>query len=197
MERKASIKRQTSETKITVELVLDSIKDPVIESGVPFFDHMLATMCKYGRFWMNLKCAGDNDIDDHHSIEDIGISMGRAFREALGDKSGIVRFGNSIIPMEDSLALVAVDLSGRPFFKYSGPELNGTIGKYSEELTGEFLRSFSMNSGMNLHVKVFYGENRHHMHETVFKALGMSLFKAVSLDGSLEGSPLSTKGKIE
>ncbi len=196
MERKGSSKRKTSETDITVELILESRKPSEISSGVPFFDHMLGSMSKHGRFFLKLLCKGDNDVDDHHSVEDIGITMGQALKEALGDKSGITRFGDVTIPMDDALTLVAIDLSGRPFYKYSGPELSGYIGDFSEELTDEFLRALATHAGINLHVTVFYGQNKHHVHETIYKALGIAVYKAASMDDFLKGDVLSTKGTI-
>ena len=188
--------RKTGETEVSVELVLDSVKKSEINSGVPFFDHMLESMSKHGSVRMKLTCAGDRAVDDHHSVEDIGISLGQALKQALGDKTGISRFGHVTIPMDDALTLVAIDLSGRPYYKYTGPELTGSVGAFNEELTDEFLRALAMNAGINLHVKVFYGQNRHHVHETIFKALGIALYMAVSKDESLRGEVLSTKGTI-
>jgi imidazoleglycerol-phosphate dehydratase len=196
MERKGSVTRKTKETDITAELLLDSIQKSEIDTGVPFFDHMLESMSRHGRFRLKLSCKGDREIDDHHSVEDIGICLGLAFKQALGDKSGIVRFGDTTIPMDDALTMVAVDISGRPFYKYTGPLLTGTIATYSEELTDEFLRSFAINAGVNLHVMVYYGQNKHHVHETIFKALGISMYKAASTDVSLKGEVPSTKGML-
>lgn len=196
MKRHGMVNRKTKETDISIDLVLESIEQSKINSGVPFFDHMLASMSRHGRFCLDLTCKGDREIDDHHSVEDVGIALGQAFKQALGDKSGIKRFGDATIPMDDALTLVAIDLSGRPYYKYTGPGLNSTIGAYSEELTDEFLRAFSMNAGVNLHVSVFYGQNKHHVHETIFKALGLALAKAVAVDESLGGQIPSTKGII-
>ncbi|OQA94137.1 MAG: Imidazoleglycerol-phosphate dehydratase [Spirochaetes bacterium ADurb.Bin218] len=175
---------------------LDSIEPSRISSGVPFFDHMLNSMARHGRMSFELKCSGDTHIDDHHSVEDIGICLGMAFREALGDKSGIRRFGSAIIPMDEALTLVAVDISGRAFFKYTGQSLKGAINTYSEELTLEFLRAFADNAMINLHVEQKYGDNRHHVHESIFKALGVALFNAYFKDESLRGVVPSTKGII-
>lgn len=196
MERKATVNRKTSETDIHIELVLGTTKKSDIKSGAPFFDHMLESMSKHGRFYLKLSCSGDRDVDFHHSVEDIGIVLGTAFKQALGDKSGIIRFGDVTIPMDDALTLIAVDLSGRPYYKYTGPELSGTIGTYSEELTDEFLRAFAMNAGVNLHVTVFYGQNKHHVHETIYKALGIALYRSSTIDPSLQGEVMSTKGAI-
>lgn len=196
MERVSVIERKTLETDIKVELNLDKHISSVINTGVPFFDHMLNSMLKHGRFYANIQCNGDTYVDDHHTIEDIGICLGKALKEALGNKSGIRRFGHVIIPMDDALTMAAVDLSGRPFFKYTGCDLKGYIKEYSEELTLEFLRSFSDNAEINLHIEQKYGDNRHHIHESIFKALGLALYNSSSIDESLKGSIQSTKGSI-
>ena len=196
MERKSSVKRKTSETDISLELVLESRKKSEIASGISFLDHMLDSMSKHGRFYLNLTCVGDREVDDHHSAEDVGITLGIAFKQALGDKAGVVRFGDATIPMDDALTMIAVDLSGRPYFKYTGPTLSGVIGRYSEDLTEEFLRAFAMNAGINLHVTVFCGQNKHHVHETIFKALAIALYKASAIDPILQGDVPSTKGII-
>lgn len=196
MERKAEIKRKTKETDIKLRLVLNSLEKPVISSGEGFFDHMLNSMAKHGRFYLELECKGDYEVDDHHSIEDIGICLGKAFKKALGDMAGCSRFGDAVIPMDDALAMTAVDISGRPYFNYKGPELKGNIGRYSEEMTTEFLRSFAFNAGINLHVNVFYGDNRHHIHESIFKSLGIALLKAGVVDPELKHHIQSTKGVV-
>lgn len=196
MERKGSITRKTKETDIAVDITLNSTEKSEITSGVPFFDHMLESMSKHGRFSLKLTCRGDREVDDHHSVEDTGICIGLALKQALGDKSGIQRFGDVTIPMDDALTMVAIDCSGRPYYNYTGPILNGSIATYSEELTGEFLRALAMNAGINLHVKVFYGQNKHHVHETIFKALGIALYRATVKDDSLKGYVPSTKGML-
>jgi len=196
MERISVIERKTTETDIRVEINLDKIGKSDIETGIPFFDHMLNSMMRHGRFTASVKCKGDIEIDDHHTVEDIGICLGRAFKEAMGNKTGIRRFGSVIIPMDDALSLVSVDLSGRAYFKYTGTELKGYIKEYSEELTLEFLRSFSDNAQINLHVEQKYGDNRHHIHESIFKALGLALYNGCMIDESLEGDIPSTKGSI-
>lgn len=196
MQRTADIRRKTSETDITVAINIDSTEVSHIDTGVPFFDHMLNSMCRHGRFYLNIKCQGDTIIDDHHSVEDTGICLGKAIKEALGDKSGIKRFGHSVIPMDEALTLSAVDLSGRAYFKYTGKELKGAIKNYNEELTLEFLRSLAMSAEMNLHIEQKYGDNRHHIHESIFKALGVSLYQAFMIDEKLQGGVLSTKGTI-
>ncbi|MCU0822935.1 MAG: imidazoleglycerol-phosphate dehydratase HisB [Spirochaetes bacterium] len=196
MERKAEIKRKTRETDITLKLRINCAEKSAIMSGGQFFNHMLNSMARHGRFYLELQCAGDYDVDDHHSIEDIGICMGKAFKKAISDTAGCVRFGDAVIPMDDALAMAAVDLSGRPYFRYTGPELRGRIGNFSEEMTIEFLKSFAHNADINLHVTVFHGENRHHIHEAIFKALGIALFKASVIDPELKSEVPSTKGVL-
>ncbi len=196
MKREASFTRKTKETDISVDVELYSTKESGIESGVPFFDHMLSSLSRHGRFSLRLKCSGDTHVDDHHTVEDTGICLGSAFKKVLGKREGIRRFGDAIIPMDDALALVAVDISGRPCFRYEGAELTGVIKKYSEELTLEFLKSFSDHAGINLHVRLFHGENRHHVHESIFKALGVALSKACEIDPFLEGKAATTKGTL-
>lgn len=196
MSRYSLVERKTLETSITLELDLDSQQKSVISSGVDFFDHMLNSMSRHGRFYMKLACTGDTNVDDHHTVEDIGICLGMALREALGSKAGIRRFGHAMIPMDDALAVTVIDLSGRAYFKYTGMPLSGLIKSYSEELTIEFLRSLSDNAGINLHVELKSGDNRHHIHEAIFKSLGVALHSAVSVDASLGGAVPSTKGII-
>jgi len=196
MDRISIIERKTLETDIRIEINLDKNDSSDIKTGVPFFDHMLNSMSRHGRFFVKIKCIGDNNVDDHHTVEDIGICLGRAFKDALGNKSGIRRFGDVVIPMDDALTLAAVDLSGRPFFKYTGADLKGYIKEYSEELTLEFLRSFADNAEINLHIEQKYGDNRHHIHESIFKALGLALYNSCMIDESLKGSIPSTKGTI-
>lgn len=196
MKRKSEISRKTNETDINIKLILDSLDKSIINSGEPFFDHMLNSMSKHGRFFLDLKCKGDYEIDAHHSIEDIGICLGLAFRKALDDMSGVSRFGQAIIPMDDALSMAAVDISGRSYFKYSGSNLAGYIGKYNEELTIEFLRSFASNASINLHVILLHGDNRHHIHESIFKALGIALYRACLIDSCLNNEIQSTKGNL-
>lgn len=194
--RKAEIKRKTSETDISIRLVLDSVEKSSISTGVPFFDHMLDAMARHGHFFLEIACGGDYEIDDHHTVEDTGICLGKAFKKALGEKAGIVRFGHAAVPMDDALAMSVVDLSGRAYFRYSGPELRGNINRYSEELTTEFLRSFAANAECNIHVMLFYGENRHHIHEAIFKSLAVSLRGACAVHHGLGDVVPSTKGTI-
>ena len=196
MSRYSLVERKTLETSIRLELDLDSREKSVISSGVDFFDHMLNSMSRHGRCYMNLSCSGDTHVDDHHTVEDTGICLGMALREALGNKAGIRRFGHAMIPMDDALAVTVIDLSGRAYFKYTGIPLVGQIKNYSEELTTEFLRSLSDNAGMNLHVVLKSGDNRHHIHEAIFKSLGVALHSAFYIDAALGGAVPSTKGMI-
>lgn len=195
MERTASVARKTSETDITLELALASLNEARIETGVGFFDHMMNALSKHGHLGINLKVKGDTEVDDHHSVEDAGICFGKAFKEALGGKEGIMRFGNASVPMDGSLASASVDLSGRAFFCYTGVDLSGYIGTYSEELTCEFFRAFASNAEVNLHIEVRYGDNRHHIHEAIFKAVARALYAAYSFDPQGGGVP-STKGVL-
>jgi imidazoleglycerol-phosphate dehydratase len=188
--------RTTKETTISVSITIGSPKESVIESGVPFFDHMLASCVKHGLISIDLKCKGDTHIDDHHSVEDIGIVIGKAFADALGDKKGITRFGFASVPMDDALCQVTVDISGRPYFRYEGTKLEGKIKKYDEELTSEFLYAFAVNAGLNLHVNLVYGENRHHIHEAIFKALGLALKSAYAINPFRADEVPSTKGTL-
>ena len=194
--RSAAVKRTTRETDISVSIELDSLRESSIQSGVPFFDHMISAFSRHGRVAMELSCKGDTHIDDHHSVEDIGICLGKALLRALGDRAGITRFGFASVPMDDALAQVSIDISGRPWFSYDGPELAGKIGAYDAELTKEFLQSLAFNAQINLHVEVRRGTNAHHIHEAVFKSLGVALRIAASVDPSLEGAVPSTKGVL-
>lgn len=196
MSRYSLIERKTLETDIRLELELDIFRNSTINSGVDFFNHMLNSLSRHGRFYLNLACTGDTHIDDHHTVEDIGICLGQAFRDALGKKEGINRFGYSMVPMDDALAVAVVDLSGRSYFKYTGVPLKGYINNYSEELTIEFLRSFSDNAAINLHIELKYGDNRHHIHEAIFKSLGVALNNAFTINKSIEGYVPSLKGTI-
>ena len=194
--RKSQYSRKTNETDISVTLELVSSEEAVINTGVPFFDHMLSSFAKHGRMALNLTCNGDTDIDDHHSVEDTGICLGLALASALGGKKGIYRFGEAFVPMDDVLVLSALDLSGRGHFEYKGPELDGYIGRYSEELTLEFFKAFAINGGINLHVHVLTGSNRHHVHEAIFKSAAIALYRAVSIDPLVGDDILSTKGAL-
>ncbi len=196
MTRKTQIERKTNETDISIKMDLDSPLRCSIDSGIPFFDHMLNSMFRHGGIWIDVKCQGDTEIDYHHSIEDIGICLGQAMNEALGDKAGIVRFGHASVPMDEALSEVSIDISGRAFFKYTGKELDGHIRDYDEELTLEFFQAFTVNCGINLHIIQQYGKNRHHIHESIFKSVGRALREAIRIDPNLAGEIPSTKGSL-
>ncbi|WP_026766721.1 imidazoleglycerol-phosphate dehydratase HisB [Selenomonas ruminantium] len=195
MNRVAAVNRETAETKIALQLNLDGTGKSVIDSGIGFFDHMLNLMTVHGQLDLDLRCDGDLEVDGHHSVEDIGIALGDAFKEAIGDKKGICRYGTFYLPMDESLAFVTLDISGRPFLVYDGGEMAPMVGGFDTELTEEFLRAFAMHAGITLHVKVLYGTNTHHKIEAIFKALGHVLRIAVSQDPKVTGVP-STKGML-
>ncbi|MBQ1510183.1 MAG: imidazoleglycerol-phosphate dehydratase HisB [Selenomonadaceae bacterium] len=193
--RKGSVSRRTAETDISVSLELDGTGKAEVHSGIGFFDHMLNLFAAHGLFDLTVQCNGDIEVDGHHSVEDIGIALGDALKEALGDKKGIARYGSFYLPMDESLALVALDISGRPFLVYDGGEMAPMIGGYDTELTEEFLRAFAFHAGITLHVKVLYGTNSHHKVEAIFKALGHALRIAAGKDDRVQGVP-STKGVL-
>ncbi|WP_303814708.1 imidazoleglycerol-phosphate dehydratase HisB [Selenomonas ruminantium] len=195
MNRDAAVNRETAETKIALQLNLDGTGKSAIDSGIGFFDHMLNLMTVHGQLDLELRCDGDLEVDGHHSVEDIGIALGDAFKEAIGDKKGICRYGTFYLPMDESLAFVTLDISGRPFLVYEGGEMAPMVGGFDTELTEEFLRAFAMHAGITLHVKVLYGTNTHHKIEAIFKALGHALRIAVSQDPKVKGVP-STKGML-
>ena len=191
--RETELERITGETSVSVKINLDGSGESSIHSEIGFFDHMLTLFAKHGSFDLKVDCKGDIEVDGHHSIEDIGIALGEAFRQALGTKDGIARYGCVYIPMDEALAFVAADISGRPFLVCDVGPLTPIIGSYDTELTEEFLRAFAFHAGITLHAKVLYGTNSHHKIEAVFKALGHALKTACSKDPSLQGV-LSTKG---
>lgn len=193
--RKAEVERNTAETKIRLAIDLDGTGKGDIHSGIGFFDHMLNLFTAHGLLDMTLDCDGDIEVDGHHSVEDIGIALGQAVKEALGDKRGIARYGTFYLPMDEALAFVSLDISGRPFLVYDGGEMTPMLGAYDTELTEEFLRAFAFNAGITLHVKVLYGTNSHHKVEAVFKALGHALRIAAAKDPRVQGVP-STKGVL-
>lgn len=194
-ERIAQIQRKTKETDIQVKLNLDGSGNSVINTGIGFFNHMLEGFSKHGFFDLNLNCEGDLAVDCHHTIEDCGIVLGKAIREALGDKSGIKRFGSCILPMDESLVLCAIDLSGRPYLVFDGEFTIEKIGYMDTEMVKEFFYAISYSAGMNLHIKVLAPGNNHHMAEAMFKAFARALDEAVSRDPRVQGI-LSTKGSL-
>lgn len=196
MSRSATIKRQTKETQIEIQLELDGGGQLDIATSVPFMDHMLTHVAKHGFFDLQVKASGDIEIDDHHTVEDLGICLGEAFRQALGDKAGIRRFGRGTMPMHEALASVIIDFSGRPFLVYNVALPKAKVGNFDTELVEEFFVAFCNHAGANVHVNLAYGENLHHIIEAVFKAFGRALDEASSFDPRIEGV-LSTKGKLE
>jgi imidazoleglycerol-phosphate dehydratase len=193
--RVSQIERTTGETAIKVNLTLDGQGSHAIDTGVPFLDHMLRLLTVHGFFDLELSCSGDIQIDDHHSVEDIGICLGTCFKQALGDFSSITRYGNFSLPMDETLARVALDFSNRPFLHYDVVPLDQKTGTFDTALTREFLRAFAFNAGITLHVEVQYGQNTHHIIEAIFKALGRVLDQATSIDPRITG-PLSSKGSL-
>lgn len=195
MERSASINRKTKETDISIELLLDGTGKSHIETGIGFFDHMLEGFAKHGFFDLTVQLKGDLHVDGHHSVEDAGIVLGTAIREALGDKVGIKRYGSCILPMDDALALCAVDLCGRPYFDFDCHFTAQRVGELDTELVREFFYAISYSAGMNLHIKMLSGINNHHMIEAMFKAFARALDEAVSKDPRIS-DVLSTKGSL-
>lgn len=196
MARTATISRTTKETEISVNLELDGRGVHAIESGVPFFDHMLTQIARHGFFDLQIRAAGDLDIDAHHTVEDLGICLGEAFKQALGDKSGVRRYGRGSMPMHEALAAVVLDFSGRPFLVYNVPLPKAQIGNFELELVEEFFTAFCNHAGANVHVNLAYGDNLHHIVEAVFKAFARALDEATQLDPRVEGV-LSSKGTLE
>lgn len=191
--REASLIRTTKETDIELSLALNGGNDIVVDTGIGFFDHMLTLFARHGNFDLVVKCKGDLHVDAHHSIEDIGIVLGKALKEALGDKYGIRRYGSALIPMDETLAEVALDLSGRSYLVFNAAFTTDRIGEFPTEMAEEFFRAVADNAGMTLHINLRYGKNNHHIAEGIFKAFGHALKDAVALDG---GGILSTKGVL-
>jgi len=195
-ERTASVSRKTKETQIKLELNLDGRGQCRVDTGVGFLDHMLDHLAHHGRMNLKVEASGDLEVDMHHTVEDVAICLGRACAQALGHRKGVRRFGSASVPMEDALARVSVDLSGRPFCVYHVTYPAQKVGQFDVELLEEFLRTFTNNVGLNLHVNVPYGTNSHHIAEAIFKALGKALSDAVDLDPRRLQVP-STKGVLE
>lgn len=193
MNRKAQIARKTKETDITALLLLDG-GEVAINSGIGFLDHMLNALAVHGGFGLRLDCEGDLNVDGHHTAEDIGIVLGKAFCEALGDKSGIMRYGSAFIPMDESLGFCSVDISGRPFLVFNAEFKNEKVGELDTCLVEEFMRAFAFNAGITLHLRVEYGANDHHKIEALFKALAYALKQATTPNTS--GIAVSTKGVL-
>lgn len=195
MNRTATVTRQTRETDITVTLNLNGSGRTDLATGIGFFDHMLDGFARHGLFDLTVRCTGDLQVDCHHTIEDVGITLGQAIAKALGDKVGLVRYGSCLLPMDETLALCAVDLCGRPYFVYDANFATPACGGMDTQMAREFFYAVSYAAAMNLHLKVLYGENDHHKLEAMFKAFAKALSAATRQDARIEGV-LSTKGSL-
>lgn len=195
MIREASVERRTNETDIKLSFAIDGEGISNLETSVPFLTHMLDLFTKHGQFNLTIDAVGDVEIDDHHTTEDIGICLGQALREALGDKKGIKRYGNAFVPMDEALAQVVVDLSNRPHLEFRADLPSTRVGTFDTELVHEFLWKLALEARMNLHVIVHYGQNTHHIIEAIFKAFGRALDEATMIDPRVKGVP-STKGML-
>ena len=194
--RKAEIKRKTAETDIVLTLDLDGTGKSDIDSGVGFLDHMLTLFAKHGRFDLQLSCKGDTQVDDHHSVEDIGICLGEAFAKALGDKAGIRRYGSMLLPMDEALVLSSLDISGRAHLSYTASIRARKVGTFDTELAEEFWEAFVRSAKITLHIRQLAGRNAHHIIEGMFKSVARALREAVSIDPALAGEIPSTKGVL-
>lgn len=194
--RSQSLSRKTNETNISVDVNLDGQGEASIDTGVGFFDHMLTHLAKHGQFDLMVKCDGDLHIDPHHTVEDVGILLGQAFLQAVGEPVGLTRFGHAVIPMDEALAEAAIDFSGRPFLVFNADIPKVRLGDFDAELAEEFFRAFAMNSRITLHLNLHYGTNVHHGIEVLFKAYARALRQSLSIDASVKGVP-STKGVLE
>ena len=195
MARKAEIYRKTTETEVSMDLNLDGAGEGKISTTVAFMDHMLSLFARHGLVDLIIKSHGDTQVDDHHLVEDIGICLGDAVKKALGDKKGIQRYGSAMIPMDESLCSLVMDISGRPYLIYNVEFKSKKSDKFDYSLLREFFKSFSDHSGITLHINLLYGRNNHHIAEAIFKALALALRKAVTIHGRIEGI-LSTKGSL-
>jgi len=196
LDRRTTFERRTVETEVRVVLGLNGTGAGQRRTGVPFFDHMLDHLAVHGLFDLTVEAAGDYEIDDHHTVEDVGIVLGRAFAEALGDRRGIRRYGHAVVPMDEALVLVSVDVSGRGLLVFHGTFPSQKVGRFDTELVPEFLRALATNAGLTLHVRVLDGQNTHHIVEAIFKALGQALRVAVEPDPRRAQEIPSTKGVL-
>ena len=196
MARTAEISRETKETQIKLTVAVDGTGSIEAKTGIGFFDHMLTHIAKHGLFDLVVDAKGDLEIDAHHTVEDVGICLGKAFAQALGEMKGIARFGHAVVPMDEALAEVAVDFSGRPFLVFEAELPRGKVGDFDSELTEEFFRAFAVNSRTTLHIVLRYGSNLHHCIEGIFKAFARALDRATQRDPRVTGVP-STKGMLE
>ncbi len=195
MQRTSQIKRNTAETQIELELTLDGSGRADVDTGVGFLDHMLTLLAKHGAMDLTIKAVGDLEVDQHHTVEDVGICFGQALAEALGDKSGIRRYGHFALPMEETLATCAVDLGGRAYFVFEGEFPTAKIGQFDSELVADFWQAVAANALCNLHLIVHYGRNSHHIAEAIFKVAARALRMAIGQDPRMSGVP-STKGVL-
>ena len=193
--RFAQVSRETTETKIRADIVIDGSGATDITTGVGFLDHMLNLFARHGLFDISLSAEGDLYVDEHHTVEDVGITLGQALKQALGDKSGIKRYGTSFVPMDEALVQVSLDISGRPYLVTDMPLPAVMLGKFSTEMVEEFLRAFAFSAGITLHVRLLTGSNTHHIVEATFKALARALDEATQFDPRIEGV-MSTKGML-
>jgi len=194
--RAAAISRKTRETDIEVKVDLDGSGAARISTGIGFFDHMLEQLARHSLIDIDVSAKGDLHIDQHHTVEDTGIALGQAIRRALGDMAGITRFADVLLPMDETLTRVAIDISGRPFLVFRTAFPKAKIGEFDTELVREFFQAFTMHAGMNVHVETLYGENSHHMSESAFKGLARALRKGVEIDERQRGAIPSTKGSL-
>ena len=195
MESTAEVERKTKETAIRVSLTLKGNGQSEISTGIPFFDHMLILFAVHGFFDLNIKAKGDLEVDFHHTVEDVGLVLGDAFDQALGNRKGIKRYGHAVTPMDDALTAVTVDLSKRPFLVYNTPDLTTSTTGFNISLAKEFFRAFVIRGGLNLHINVSYGDNEHHIIESMFKACGRALDQATARDERIKGVR-SSKGAL-
>ena len=195
MSRSAAIERNTAETRIAIRLTVDGSGTSKISTKIPFFDHMLTLFARHSLVNLEVTAEGDIEVDFHHTVEDVGISLGQAFAKALGDKRGIRRYGWAYLPMDETLARVVVDFSGRPFLEYRAPQSVEAIGSFAFQLVEEFFRGFAVHAGINLHAEVLYGRDAHHMAEALFKALAKAIDQACQIDPRVQGIP-SSKGVL-
>lgn len=195
-DRRATVERKTSETEIRVALDIDAAGTVEVATGIPFFDHMLDQLGRHARISLTIAATGDLEVDAHHTVEDVGIALGEALSEALGDKRGIRRYGDALVPMEESLAQVALDISGRPLLSYDADLPTELIGQFDVGLTEEFLQALARSAGLTLHVSLQRGRNAHHAVEAIFKALAVALGRAIEIDPRAPSDVPSTKGTL-
>jgi len=193
--RSAQIVRKTSETAIRIDLTLDGRGESSVTTTIPFFDHMLTLFARHSLVDLTVQAEGDIEVDLHHTVEDTGIALGQAVAKALGDKRGIRRYGWAYLPMDETLARVVIDFSGRPFLEYRAPQNVAPVGPFAFQLVEEFLRAFAVHAGANLHAEILYGRDAHHMAEAIFKGLAKAVDQACQIDPRVEGIP-STKGTL-